>query len=76
MYFENIKHGEDYTNLEKVITINRLDFEFLGTNNYQSSFHLWEDIEKDYMLTDVVEIHFLELPKFRNKKNKIIEKMI
>lgn len=76
MYFKNIKHGEDYTNLEKVITINRLDFEFLGTNNYQSSFHLWEDIEKDYMLTDVVEIHFLELPKFRNKKNKIIEKMI
>ena len=25
---------------------------------------------QDYMLTDVVEIHFLELPKFRNKKNK------
>ncbi|MEG2017198.1 MAG: Rpn family recombination-promoting nuclease/putative transposase [Clostridium sp.] len=70
MYLENIKQGEDYTNLEKVITINILDFEFLGTENYQSSFHLWEDIEKDYMLTDVVEIHFLELPKFRNKKNK------
>ena len=42
----------------------------LGTNNYQSSFNIWEDIEKDYMLTDVVEIHFLELPKFRNKKVK------
>ena len=70
MYLENIKQGQDYTSLEKVITINILDFEFLGTENYQSSFHLWEDIEKDYMLTDVVEIHFLELPKFRNKKNK------
>ncbi|MGL4774743.1 MAG: Rpn family recombination-promoting nuclease/putative transposase [Clostridium sp.] len=70
MYLENIKQGEDYENLEKVITINILDFEFLGTKNYQSSFHLWEDVEKDYMLTDVVEIHFLELPKFRNKKNK------
>ncbi|MBK1810240.1 Rpn family recombination-promoting nuclease/putative transposase [Clostridium sp. YIM B02505] len=70
MYLENIKQGEDYANLEKVITINILDFEFLGTNSYQSSFHLWEDIEKEYMLTDVVEIHFLELPKFRNKKNK------
>ena len=70
MYLENIKQGQDYTTLEKVITINILDFEFLGTNSYQSSFHLWEDIEKDYMLTDVVEIHFLELPKFRNKKNK------
>ena len=70
MYLENIKQGEDYTNLEKVITINILDFEFLGTENYQSSFHLWEDIDKDYMLTDVVEIHFLELPKFRKKKDK------
>ena len=70
MYLENIKQGQDYTSLEKVITINILDFEFLGTTNYQSSFHLWEDIEKDYMLTDIVEIHFLELPKFRNKKNK------
>jgi predicted transposase/invertase (TIGR01784 family) len=70
MYHENIKQGQDYTSLEKVITINILDFEFLGTESYQSSFHLWEDIEKDYMLTDVVEIHFLELPKFRNKKNK------
>lgn len=70
MYLENIKQGQDYTNLEKVITINILDFEFLGTKSYQSSFHLWEDIEKDYMLTDVVEIHFLELPKFRNKKDK------
>lgn len=70
MYLENIKQGQDYTRLKKVITINILDFEFLGTENYQSSFHLWEDIEKDYMLTDVVEIHFLELPKFRNKKDK------
>ncbi|MBK1812040.1 PD-(D/E)XK nuclease family transposase [Clostridium sp. YIM B02505] len=70
MYLENIKQGEDYANLEKVITINILDFEFLGTNSYQSSFHLWEDIEKEYMLTDVVEIHFLELPKFRNKEIK------
>ena len=70
MYLENIKQGQDYTNLEKVITINILDFEFLGTESYQSSFHLWEDIEKDYMLTDVIEIHFLELPKFRKKKDK------
>lgn len=70
MYLENIKKGEDYTSLEKVITINILDFDYLKTESYQSSFHLWEDVEKDYMLTDMVEIHFLELPKFRCKKNK------
>ena len=60
----------DKTSLEKVITINILDFDYLKTESYQSSFHLWEDIEKDYMLTDMVEIHFLELPKFRRKQNK------
>ena len=72
MYLENIKKGQDFKSLEKVITINILDFEFLGTESYQSSFHLWEDLEKDYMLTDVVEIHFLELPKFRKMLNKNI----
>lgn len=39
MYLENIKQGQDYTSLEKVITINILDFEFLGTESYQLSFH-------------------------------------
>lgn len=39
LYLENIKKGEDYKELEKVITINILDFEFLDTINYQSSFH-------------------------------------
>lgn len=70
MYLENIKQGEDYASLEKVITINILDSEFLGTESYQSSFHLWEGIKKDYMLTDMVVIHFLETPKFRNKDYK------
>ncbi|MEG0153532.1 MAG: Rpn family recombination-promoting nuclease/putative transposase [Niameybacter sp.] len=70
LYLEGIKQGQDYNTLSKVITINLLDFEFLGTKNYQSSFHLWEDIEKDYLLTDVVEIHFLELPKFRKLQQK------
>ena len=39
MYIENIKKGEDYTALEKVITINILDFDYLKTESYQSSFH-------------------------------------
>lgn len=70
LYLEGIKQGEDYTKLSKVITINLLDFRFLETRNYHSSFHLWEDKEKDYMLTDLVEIHFIELPKFRELTGK------
>ena len=71
LYTNGIKQGEDYSKLPRVITINLLDFEILGTKGYHSSFHFWEDEEKDYMLTDVAEIHFLEYPKFRrlNEKN-------
>ena len=67
LYINGIKQGEDYAKLPRVITINLLDFEVLGTKNYHSSFHFWEDEEKEYMLTDVAEIHFLEYPKFRRQ---------
>lgn len=70
LYLEGIKQGEDYRKLTKVITINLLDFKFLNTAHYHSSFHLWEDYDKECMLTDLVEIHFLELPKFRALKDK------
>lgn len=65
LFLEGIKKGEDYTELKKVITINLLDFNYLDIRKYHNSFHLWEDTEKDYLLSDLVEIHFIELPKFR-----------
>ena len=68
LFLEGIKQGEDYTNLKKVITINLVNFNYLETKDYHSSFHLWEDSEKDYLLSDVMEIHFIELPKFRKNK--------
>lgn len=70
LYLEEIKQGEDYRKLTKVITINLLDFKFLEIKDYHSSFHLWEDVEKEYMLTDLVEIHFIELPKFRELQDR------
>ena len=70
LYLEGIKQGQDYKSLSKVITINLLDFNFLETQSYHSSFHLWEDFEKEYMLTDLIEIHFIELPKYRNLASK------
>jgi len=70
LYLEGIKQGEDYKKLSKVITINLLDFNLLTTESYHSTFHLWEDFEKEYMLTDLVEIHFIELTKYRNLISK------
>ncbi len=70
LYLEGIKQGEDYKKLSKVITINLLDFNLLTTESYHSTFHLWEDFEKEYMLTDLVEIHFIELTKYRTLTSK------
>ncbi|HEY8890503.1 MAG TPA: PD-(D/E)XK nuclease family transposase, partial [Clostridium sp.] len=39
-------------------------------DKFHTTFHLWEDGVKDYMLTDVVEIHFIEMEKFRKLRNK------
>jgi predicted transposase/invertase (TIGR01784 family) len=70
LFNEKIAKGEDYNNLKKVITINILDFDYINLDKFHTKFHLWEDESKDYMLTDLVEIHFVELSKF----NKLEEK--
>jgi predicted transposase/invertase (TIGR01784 family) len=70
LFLDGIKQGEDYSKLAKVITVNLLDFEYLKLDRFHTKYHLWEDEEKQYMLTDLIEIHFIELPKF----NKLAEK--
>lgn len=71
LFLDGIKKGEDYVSLSKVITINILDFNYLDINKFHSQYHLWEDEEKDYLLSDLIEIHFIEIPKFKrlNRKN-------
>jgi predicted transposase/invertase (TIGR01784 family) len=66
LFLESIKSGDRYQDLKKTITINILDFNFLAVERFHSTFHLYEDCEKEVMLTDAMEIHFIEYPKFRN----------
>lgn len=68
LYSDQIKEGESYSKLKKTVTINILDFEYTTLGKYHSVFHLWEDYNKEYRLTDIMEIRFLELPKFRKLK--------
>lgn len=70
LFLEGIKQGDDYISLSKVITINILDFNFLDIDKFHSKYHLWEDEEDNYLLTDLIEIHFIEMPKFRAFKEK------
>ncbi|HEX7055676.1 MAG TPA: PD-(D/E)XK nuclease family transposase [Bacilli bacterium] len=38
----------------------------MDIERFHSTFHLYEDHERDFKLTDVMEIHFIEYPKFRS----------
>jgi predicted transposase/invertase (TIGR01784 family) len=63
MYTSQMKEGMDYGELCRTITINIVDFRYLShTSGYHSVFQLYETEEK-FLLTDMLEIHFMELPK-------------
>ncbi|SKA96920.1 conserved hypothetical protein (putative transposase or invertase) [Caloramator quimbayensis] len=67
MYTQQIESGGKYTDLKKCITINIVDFDVTPLKKLNSTFHIFED-ETKFKLTDVLEIHFLELKKLYNKE--------
>lgn len=68
IYTDQLKSGEPFTLLKKTIAINIIDFDYINLEPYHTTFHLRENIKHDYRLTDILEIHFIELPKFRKAK--------
>ena len=67
-FMRGISKGDDYVDLPKVITINIVNFDNKKIDDFHTCFHLWEDAHKDYMLTDVLEIHFINMIKFKKQK--------
>jgi predicted transposase/invertase (TIGR01784 family) len=67
-FTSSIPAGKDYKDLPKVITINIVNFDNIKLDDFHTCFHLWEDDHHDYMLTDVLEIHFINMVKFRKLK--------
>ncbi|MDR1024296.1 MAG: Rpn family recombination-promoting nuclease/putative transposase [Treponema sp.] len=64
-YTGDFKSGEDYSELVPVITVNIVDYSLFSIEDYHTSYHLWEDRNKEVLLTDAFEIHFLDMVKFR-----------
>jgi predicted transposase/invertase (TIGR01784 family) len=69
-FVKGIKSGQDYNVLPDVIAVNIVDFEFLPTKGFHSCFHLREDSEPDIVLTNALEIHFLDMVKYRRAVKK------
>jgi predicted transposase/invertase (TIGR01784 family) len=69
-YVRSLKSGGDYRDIPGVIAINIVDFRFLPTKNYHTSFHLREDQEPGIVLTNSLEIHFINMVKYRRLKKR------
>ncbi|MCM3079630.1 Rpn family recombination-promoting nuclease/putative transposase [Brevibacillus invocatus] len=68
MYEGQLAEGEPYRNLKKTVT-------YLPSKSYHSVFRLREDAEK-FILTDNLEIHFLELPKLGFEQQKTSDLLV
>ena len=58
--------------MPNVIAINLINFEFIPIDDFHTTFHLWEDRHR-HMLTDALEIHFVDMVKFKKLLNKDIK---
>jgi predicted transposase/invertase (TIGR01784 family) len=73
-YTKGISAGDDYAELPRVVTINIVNFDNIKLDDFHTCFHLWEDGHQNYLLTDALEIHFINMVKFRKLEAKDIER--
>ena len=69
MYSEQIQNRDNYSKLERTVCINILNFKYLKNDKYHNAYRL-KEITSNEELTDLQEIHFIELPKFNEVGNK------
>ena len=86
-YVNELKEGEPYTNCKKSIVINILNFMYYNRNEYHSVARMiFEEAkeeekvemgykEEDRYMTKYLEVHIIELPKFKIKNPKMHTKL-
>ena len=75
--YADLKRGEEYDQLKRTVAINILGFNLFDVKAYpdmHSCFGVY-DIKTKCQLTDKLEIHFLELLKFKGKSVKDMNRM-
>ena len=63
MLLSQLKKGEDYSCLNRTVTVNILNFNYLEGESFIKRYGLFEKESKN-SLTDLLEYIFIELPKF------------
>ncbi len=73
-YYNDLKAGRDYTEVKKTIAINILNYEQFEEGPFHEIARLKRDY-KDRILTDKLEIHFIQIPKFKKEENGMKTKL-
>jgi len=71
-YSETIKVGQDYNELPDVININIVDFDYPPKGDIHTCFNLRESKNPSIILSSALEIHFINMVKWRRLKNRDI----
>jgi len=61
----SLKKGQNYKDITNIIAINIINFDYLDTENFHTVFRLREDDEHELILTNLLEIHFVNMVKWR-----------
>jgi predicted transposase/invertase (TIGR01784 family) len=69
IFYKQLEKGESYDFLRKTICINLLEFKLINDEAFWHIYHMREDKTHE-ILTDMEEIHFLELPKMKKFSKK------
>ena len=69
MYEEQLGAGEDYSKLNRTVCINILNFKYLKTEKFHTGYRL-KELETNEELTDVIEMHFIEIPKLPEESDE------
>lgn len=69
MYEEQLGEGEDYNSLVKTVCINIVNFKCLTTKNFHTAYR-FKEINTNEELTDIQEIHFIEIPKLDDNSDE------
>ena len=70
-YSKLLKKGEEYEDLTPVISINLLNFNLNKKNSNVHSCYMIYDTKNKNLLTDHLQIHMIELKKFKFKDNNL-----
>ena len=74
LYEEQLGDGDRYDNLCRTVCINILDFKYLKNDRFHNGYRL-KEIETNEELTDIEEIHFIEIPKLKklNSEEEVVD---